>query len=195
MSFDKKSVVQMVDGKGATQHLAPPDGPPPKGPVGRWSGGIPAKQPPHYRAPPTTGVYPFNHPTEGQPSVAQQNISPQRATASADEPHNVVAPPPEETFTWHCRHHALPTISDPCLHCSNWTMPTARQFVDTIHMVEPRSVVNELLINHLHAHRDTLTAEQEAAMTTYVARHHLALPVVITAELTSLHPRLQPLHQ
>ena len=52
---------------------------------------------------------------------------------------------------------------------------------DTIQRAEPRSVVMELLINHLFAHRDTLTAEQEAAMTTYVARHHLALPVVITA--------------
>ena len=80
----------------------------------------------------------------------------------------MVSPPPDETFIWHCKRHTLPTIGDPCLHCSKWIVPTTRQLVSTIHRAEPRSVVMELLINHLFAQRDTLTAEQEAAMTTYV---------------------------
>ena len=120
--------------------------------------------------------------------MAQQSMPPQRTTTSAEEePHHVVAPPPDETCSWHCKRHALPTIGEPCLHCSKWIMPTSRQFVATIQQAQPRSVVFEMLINHIFAHRDILTAEQEAAMTTYVARHHLDLPVGITAKLTTLH--------
>ena len=182
--------------KAQAQRVATADGPPPKGPVGRWMDDLPAKQPPPVKPALTTGSYPHNHPTVGQLNAAQQFMPPQGITTSADEPLHVVAPPPDETFIWHCKRHTLPTIGDPCLHCSKWIMPTTRQFVATIQRVEPRSAVMELLINHLFAHRDILTAEQEAAMTTYVARHHLALPVVITAELTTLHsttPTITPI--
>lgn len=129
--------------KAQAQRVVAADGPPPKGPVGRWMDDLPAKQPPPVKPAPKTGSYPHNQPTAGQFNVAQQFTPPQRITTSADEPLHVVAPPPDETFIWHCKRHALPTIGDPCLHCSKWIMSTTRQCVAAIHRAEPRSVVME----------------------------------------------------
>ena len=132
----------------STRHLSPPAGIPPKGPVGRSlpTTSIPAKQAPHVRAPQPTGVYPLNVPTDRQLSVAQQNMPPQRGASATTEQHAVVTPPPDETFTWHCKRLMLANISDPCLHCNKCTTPTAQRFLSTIHKTEPISVIFELLI-------------------------------------------------
>ena len=108
-------------------------------------------------------------------------------SATADY-HAVATSPPDEIFTWHCQRHTFLDISELCIHCNKWVIPTAQQFLSTIHKTEPRSVFFELFINHLHANRDSLTSELEDATATYVARHNLALPVVITEDLTTFDP-------
>ena len=129
----------------------------------------------------------MNAPKDDQLNVAKQNMSPHRVAEVTQTQQQVVSPPPDETCTWHCRSHARPTINPVCLHCLKWTTPTTQFFVDTIDNAEPRSVFYDILVNHFCTRRDSLTAAEEAAMTTYAARHNLDLPIEISAALTTLH--------
>ena len=103
--------------------------------------------------------------------------------SAAEDCNTVATLPPDEILTWHCEQHTFHDICELCIHCNKWVIPTAQQFLRTLHRTEPRSVPFELLINHLQANRATLTSELEDATTAYVDRQKLTLPVVITAVL------------